>query len=693
MSEIFDDTHHPVNFISPFGGNLVVQSMAGDEAIGMLFNYNLELLSQDFELHFDQVVGKQVTVALVLPVDKRYFNGYITEFRYMGQTDRYARYQATIRPWFWFLTRTSDCRIFQEKKVPDIIKEIFQEHGMSDVEDRLSGTYREWEYCVQYRETDFNFISRLMEQEGIYYYFEHFEDKHMLVLADEVSTHNPFPQFETIPYHSPSGQVSIQEGDHLQTWAVTQSIQPETYAIRDFNFKNPRADLLFMHMQPGNHDFPIEYPEIYDYPGEYAERPDGENYVEIRLQELRSQHERVSAGGPCRGMSAGCLFALTEYPREDQNKEYLVLSVSHQINDSSYISGGVGTSGELYHCEAEVMDSAIPYRQARSTPKPIVQGPQTAIVVGRDNDEIYTDEFGRVKVQFHWDRYGQRNENSSCWIRVSQLWAGAKWGAMHIPRIGQEVIVSFLEGDPDKPVITGRVYNADCMPPYDLPANKTQSGIKSRSSKDGTSGNFNEFRFEDKKGEESITLHAEKDLNTTVENDESRNVINTRSVTVGASDNGRPTETIEALQVHGKRIVDIRGNDGLSVSAGDKGRKVHIIDGNYELDVDKGNYLLGVDLGKAQTTVTVGDFIVETTAGNIVMRSPGGGKNTTIDAGGAIVLTVGGNSLTIDTGKVELCSPGGTITIDASGVSVSGAKISSTTGGVHTITGTPVNIN
>jgi type VI secretion system secreted protein VgrG len=691
MSEIFDDTNHPVNFISPFGGNLVVQSMVGDEAIGRLFNYNLELLSQDFELHFDQVVGKQVTVALVLPMDKRYFNGYITEFRYMGQTDRYARYQATIRPWFWFLTRTSDCRIFQEKKVPDIIKEIFQEHGMSDVEDRLSGTYREWEYCVQYRETDFNFISRLMEQEGIYYYFEHFEDKHMLILTDEVSTHNPFPQFETIPYHSPSGQVSMQEGDHLQTWAVTQSIQPETYAIRDFNFKNPRADLLFMHMQPGNHDYPIEYPEIYDYPGEYAERPDGESYVEIRLQELRSQHERVSAGGPCRGMSAGCLFTLTEYPREDQNKEYLVLSVSHQINDSGYISGGVAASGELYHCEAEVMDSAIAYRQVRSTPKPIVQGPQTAIVVGRDNDEIYTDEFGRVKVQFHWDRYGQKNENSSCWIRVSQLWAGAKWGAMHIPRIGQEVIVSFLEGDPDKPVITGRVYNADCMPPYDLPANKTQSGIKSRSSKDGTSGNFNEFRFEDKKGEESITLHAEKDLNTTVENDESRNVINTRSVTVGASDNARPTETIESLQVHGKRLIDIRGNDGLSVSTGDKGRKVDIIDGNYELDVDKGNYLLGVDLGNAQTTVTTGNITFTATAGDIALNSPA--KKTTVTAGQAIELTVGGSSITIDPGKIELVSLGGTITIDASGVSISGVMINSEAAGVHNIKGAIVNVN
>jgi len=690
MPELFDDTDHPVSFESPLGGGLVVQSMSGDEALGRLFNYNLELLSQDFELHFDQVVGQQVTVSVELPEDKRHFNAFITEFRYLGHTDRYARYQATLRPWFWFLTRTSDCKIFQEMKVPDIIKEVFRENGMSHFEDRLTGSYRDWEYCVQYRETDFNFVSRLMEQEGIYYYFEHFEDRHVLVLTDDMGTHKPFPNFETIPYCPPTGQMSVQVDDHLQHWAVTQSIQPEQYAIQDFDFKKPRVDMLSRFNQAGNHDYPIGDPEIYDYPGEYVEPDDGVNYVEIRLQELRGQFERVNAGGPCRGLSAGCLFALEDYPREDQNKEYMVLSVSHQINDTSYISSGGGSSEELYRCQVSVMDSEIPYRQVRSTPKPIVQGPQTAIVVGPDNEEIYTDEFGRVKVQFHWDRYGQKDENSSCWIRVSQLWAGAKWGAMHIPRIGQEVIVSFMEGDPDKPVITGRVYNADCMPPYDLPANKTQSGVKTRSSKDGTSGNFNELRFEDKKGEEVITLHAEKDLSTTVENDESRNVINTRSVTVGAGDNPRPTETIETLQVCGQRLTDIQGNDGLRVSTGDKGRKVDIVDGNYELKVQKADYLLGVDLGNAQSTVKVGNYTVETTVGNIALKSVAG--NTTIDAGQSIVLTVGSNSLTINPAMIEMKSATGSVLLTAAGVSISGPVISSSADAVNTVSGAVVNV-
>ncbi len=436
--------------------------------------------------------------------------------------------------------------------------------------------------------------------------------------------------------------------DHLQYWAVTQSIQPESYAIKDFDFKNPGGDLLSILMQPGDHAFPIEQPEIFDYPGEYTERSDGESYVEIRLQELRSQHERVSGGGPCRGLSAGCLFTLMEYPREDQNKEYLVLSVSHQINDTSYISDGGGNADELYRCQIEVMDSAVSYRQVRSTPKPIVQGPQTAIVVGRDNDEIYTDEFGRVKVQFHWDRYGERNENSSCWIRVSQLWAGAKWGGMHIPRIGQEVIVSFMEGDPDKPIITGRVYNADCMPPYDLPANKTQSGIKSRSSKDGTSGNFNEIRMEDKKGSEELYIHAEKDHTAITEND--------RTATV---ERGNDKITVQA----GTRSVTVKGNTSLTVQAGDR---IVDVTGNYKLDTTNeismqapskialtcGGSSITMEPGKI--TISAGGGASVTLDGNAVMSSPGESK---VEAPTAI-LSGGGSTVTNTGGGIEISSGG-----------------------------------
>lgn len=638
MSELFDDTNHPVSFESPLGSKLVVQSMSGDEALGGLFNYSLELLSQDFELHFDQIVGQQVTVALELPDGKRHFNAFITEFRYLGHTDRYARYQATLRPWLWFLTRTSDCKIYQEMKVPDIIKEVFRDNGMSHFEDRLRGDYREWEYCVQYRETDFNFVSRLMEQEGIYYYFEHFEDKHMLILTDDMGTHKPFPKFETIPYCPPTGQMSVQEEDHLQHWGVTQSIQPEQYAIQDFDFKKPRVNMLSRSHLPGNHDYPIGNPEIFDYPGEYVEPDDGFQYAEIRLEELRGQFEKVKAGGPCRGISAGCLFTLEDYPREDQNKEYLVLSVSHQINDTGYISSGGGSSEELYRCQVFAMDSLIPYRQARSTPKPIVQGPQTAMVVGPSGEEIYTDKFGRVKVQFHWDRYGKEDENSSCWIRVSQLWAGANWGAMHIPRIGQEVIVSFMEGDPDKPVITGRVYNAECMPPYTLEQSKTQSGIKSRSSKGGSPNNFNEIRMEDKKGSEELYIQAEKNENILVKNSKTENVGNNETVTIG---NNR-TETVmmdETLTVNNNRTRNVMKNETVTVAM----TRVHTVGINEAITIGAAQE---VTIGAAQM-ITVG-AVQSTEVGASQSVTVSGSQSVT--AGGSRSLSVG-KDYSINVGK------------------------------------------
>lgn len=684
MSDTFDDSNHPVRFISPLAGDLVVRSMTGDEALGRLFCYNLELLSRNLELQFSDIVGQKVTVVLTLADGERYFNGYITEFRYMGHTDRYARYQATLRPWFWFLTRTSDCKIFQEMKVPDIIKAVFRDNGMPDFEDRLSGTYRDWEYCVQYRETDFNFISRLMEQEGIYYFFEHQDGNHVLILADDTSAHNAFPNFENIPYYSPHDGVTADD-DHLQFWAVTQSIQPEHYAIQDFDFKKPRTDLIARLNEPGTHAYPLDHSEIYDYPGEYSETGDGEKYVGIRLEELRGQMERVSAGGPCRGLSAGCKFNLENYPRDDQNKEYLVVFVSHQISDGTYISSGGAGAEELYLCQAELMEFGRAYRHVRGSPKPIVQGPQTAIVVGPEDEEIYTDEFGRVKVQFHWDRYGGRDENSSCWVRVSQYWAGAKWGSIHIPRIGQEVIVSFMEGDPDKPVVTGRLYNAVNMPPYDLPQDKTQSGVKTRSTKDGTANNFNELQFEDKKGAEKINLHAEKDLNTSVENNETRTTDNTRTVTVGESDNHRPAETIESLQVFGKRIIDIRGDDGLTVSTGAHGRFVDIQDGDYQLKVQKGHYKLDVDLLNAETKVKIGDFKVSTDVGNIKLMSPV--QKTTIDAGTGIEFTCGGSSIVMTPASIEIKSGASSITITPAGIISSAPIISSSASAAHSISG------
>jgi type VI secretion system secreted protein VgrG len=679
--KIAKDDNFPVRISSSLGGDLLVESLSGDDRLGRPFEYHLNLLSQNHELEFDQVVGERVAVSLKLAKGERWFHGFITDFSYAPPRDTYARYEATIRPWFWFLTQTADCRIFQEMKVLDIIKEVFADNGMQDYEVKLSGTYRVWDYCVQYCESDFNFISRLMEQEGIYYYFKHTKTKHVMVLADAPSAHATFPQYATVHYDSQPDKDQF--GDNLDFWTARQSIVPSKYASTDFNFETPKANMLSKSVVTSKHASPLGDPEIFNYPGEYAVASDGNENVKIRLQELQCQQEVLQMEGTCRGIASGYLFTLENHFREDQNKEYLVVSVSHQVNNASFISGS-GQAAELYRCQAEVISSKKPFRTARRTRKPIVQGPQTAIVVGPTGEEIHTDKFGRVKVQFHWDRYGQKDADSSCWVRVSQLWAGKAWGGIQLPRINQEVIVSFMEGDPDQPIITGRVYNADFMPPYDLPDNKTQSGIKSRSSKEGSPDNFNEFRFEDKIGEELIYLQAEKDLTTLVENNEDRTTINTRKAVTGNADNNRPTETIETVQVFGQRMTDIRGNDGLSVSEGDKGRKIDIIDGSYELVVEKVDHIVTVQQGHSTTTVEAGDISWEAQAGDISTLAGGGDISTEASAGNISTKAGQGNiSTKAELGKItmeamqeiELKVGSNSIKIDQSGVTIKGMMV------------------
>lgn len=666
MSAAPVDTHRFLKIESPLGEDLILHSFSGQEKLGRLFNYQLDLRSTNPNIQFQDIVGQRVTVSMELNSGERYFDGFVSAFRFTEAAGQFASYQATVRPWFWFLTRTADCRIFQNQKVPDIIKSVFRDCGMSDFKDSLHGTYRDWDYCVQYRETDFNFVSRLMEQEGIYYYFEHIRGKHTLVLADGLGAHQPFPAYATVPYFPPDQNVSLRRRDHIQHWSVTQTIVPGKYAINDFDFEKPNVDLTARVSKLRPHAYPIQNHEIYDYPGEYSEVGEGDTYVDILLQELQAQHERVQAGGNARGMNAGYLFTLEHHPRRDQNKDYLIISVTHTIKSDAFETTGGAEEHDFYKCQIEIMDKSEPFRSERITPKPIVQGPQTAIVVGPSNEEIYCDDHARVKVQFHWDRYGTDDENSSCWVRVSQLWAGKSWGGIHIPRIGHEVLVSFLEGDPDRPVITGRVYNAENKPPYDLPANKTQSGIKSRSSPGGRAKDFNEFRFEDKKDKEKIYLHAEKNLTTVVENRESRTTYNTRKSIVGSDENPRPSEAIEEVLIHGMRLTNVRGNDGLIVKDGDKGRKVQIRDGDYELEIQKGDYIRKVTLGDSKTEVNTGDISMNAAAGKI-----------SLTAAQSIELKVGANS----------------VLIDQKGVTIKGLLINAEATGIHTIKGSLVKIN
>src|SRR5437667_9212192 len=487
---------------------LAVRSVSVQEELSRLFHIGVELSRQDVAIDFDKAVGYQSTVRLdVSQKDKRFFDGFISRLVQTANVGGYAQYRATIVPWLWFLTRTSDCRIFQEKSVPDIIEEVFKGHGFSDYKIKLSGSYEKREYYVQYRETDFNFVSRLMEQEGIYYFFQHEDGKHTLVLADSISAHKPFNGYSEVIFHELEKGATGREV--ITDWTVEKELQPVACALNDFDFKKPKTSLLTSSntsRKYGKAEF-----EIYDYPGEYIDHGDGQRLADVRLNEFQTWYEVLHGHASVRGLAPGFTFKLKNHPRGDQNREYLLTSVSLHLDPGAFGTTAAQKNGsEFCACTFSCIDSAQQFCPERLTPKPIVQGPQTAIVVGPAGEEIYTDAHARVKVHFHWDRHDKSDENSSCWVRVSQFWAGKEWGSIHIPRIGQEVIVEFLEGDPDEPIITGRVYNADQTPPYGLPANKTQSGLKSRSSKGGAGANFNEIRMEDKKGDEQLYIHAEK---------------------------------------------------------------------------------------------------------------------------------------------------------------------------------------
>lgn len=701
---------------TPLGPDaLLLQHMSGFELLGRPFEYDLDLVSEDAQIDPDAVLGDTMTVRVEVGQEAtRYFHGHVSKFTLVDVSDGLARYRATLVPWIWFLTRTADCRIFQEKTVPDIILEVFRDNGFSDFDNQLTGTYRKWEYCVQYRETDFNFVSRLMEQEGIYYYFEHKDGKHILVLSDSINAHEPYPEYATIKYYPPN-QAAIRDEEHISSWSVEHEVQPTTYAHNDFDFKGPQKMLRTKHKLQRDHAEATG--EIYDYPGEYVEHGDGQTYAQVRIEELQANFQTIKGAGNTRGLGCGYTFELAEYPREEFCKEYLVTSANYQIEAPSYDSSGYGGSGQTYSCSFTALDSTQPFRPPRITPKPSIQGPQTAIVCGPDGEEIWTDKYGRVKVQFHWDRYGEKNESSSCWVRVAQIWAGAKWGGMFIPRIGHEVVIEFLEGDPDHPLITGRVYNGDNMPPYDLPANKTQSGVKSRSSKGGTPSNFNEIRFEDKKGSEEFFMQAEKDHNInvknnrtdTVGNDETTSIGHDRTETVGNDEtitiNGNRTETVqkdETITLNGNRTETVAKDETITINGARtetviKDETITITGGRTET-VSKNEtvtiallrtHTVGINdaltVGAAQEitvgaaqAITVGAAQAITVGGSRDVtvakdQSQNIGKNDTIQVGKNLTITAG-DQITLTTGSASITmKKDGTIIIKGKDITIEGS--------------------
>jgi type VI secretion system secreted protein VgrG len=675
---------------TPLGKDkLLLKSITLTEQMGRPFVMKADLLSEDIGVDFLELIGKGVSVRWRMPDQggegkKRFFSGYISSFVQLPRAEGFYRYQATIVPWLWFLTRTADCRIFHsamseppdEMTVPGIIKKIFKDHGFDDFTSALTASYRTLDHCVQYKETDFNFVSRLMEQEGIYYFFEHAEDggvvKHKLKLADAMSAHSEFPDFATISYRPATDTEADSAGTKgaILNWSRIKQVQPGTYKVNDFDFKRPQTSLLGSDTQDRQHANSAF--EIYDFAANFVdEQPEdhGDDYAKVRLEELQSQHDIIVGSSDCPGIACGSKFTLDGHPRSDENGDYLIVGATYHCNAESYTSSGTGQSaGKIFACDFTAIPADSVFRPARVTVKPRIQGPQTAIVVGKAGEEILTDEFGRIKVQFHWDRYSPANENSPCWVRVSQLWAGKNWGAVFLPRIGQEVIVEFLDGNPDRPIVTGAVYNGESKPPYPLPDNATMSTIKSNSSKGGQG--FNEIRFEDKKGSEQVFTHAEKDQDIRVKNDTKEWIGKDRHLIVKA----KQYELVEGDKhdhVKGDQLLKVDGNLGRTVAKDEIGK----ITGNEHLNVT-GDHVLKVG-GNYHQSIT-GSHHEKTTSdirlstdGNMDLKSASGSalvSDGNVHVKGMVVVIEASMQLSLKAGS-------NFIDIGPAGVSISGTPL------------------
>lgn len=636
----YTQQNRPMEVTTPLGKDvLLLVSFTGQEGVSQLFNFQLDLLAENKRnITFDRLLGQKISIRLDVTKDKkRYFSGICVRVSQGERDSVFTAYKLEIVPELWMLTKRTQSRIFQQKSVPDILKEVLQ--GL-DVKYEIQGTFHERDFCVQYRETDFNFASRVMEEEGIYYFFTHSTNSHQLVIANTSQSHPDMPIDSKPIYDGMEG--GLRDEDRVHDWEKTQEWRSGKYTLWDHCFELPHKHLeaeanIVDTVQAGkvSHKFKVagnDKFEIYDYPGEYAQRFDGINRgggeqaaelqkifqdnrrtTDIRIQEETVPGLVIQGASNCRQFVSGHKFNLQRHFNADG--QYLLTGAHHSARQGDYRTTDADEAFQ-YSNSFTCIPYAVPFRPPRLTPKPVVQGTQTAIVVGPSGEEIFTDKYGRVKVQFHWDRQGRNNEESSCWIRVGTVWAGKQWGTISIPRIDQEVIVDFLEGDPDQPIIIGAVYNAREMPPYKLPDEKTKSTVKSRSSVNGSAENYNEIRFEDKKGEEQIFINAERDMDTRVENDDRQIVMNDRHVIV---------ENNHSEKIGGSMSIQIGGD--LDETTGKKfaheaGQEIHLKAGMKVIIEAMQVSLKGaggfVDIGPAGVTIQ----------GTMVLINSGGAAGT-----------------------------------------------------------------
>lgn len=655
---LYSQTGRLLSLSTPLGGDkLLLTGLTGHEAISRLFEFHLTALSEDAAIDFTKIVGQSVTINVVQSDDsQRYFNGIVSRFACTGKDGDMARYELEVVPKLWTLTRHADCRIFHNMKVGDIVQQVLRERGI-DFKATLTGSYKPLEYCVQYRETDFNFVSRLMEQFGIFYYFEHEDGQHTMILADSSSAHKPCPGQESAGFNLASG--GLDAGDVVNSWTLGQELRSGKYSLTDYNFTTSSSDLSAsestIYAVAGNDSL-----ELFDFPGLYGTSSDGLSTAKLRMQEEEAGHKVAHGSSVCRAFTSGYKFDLTDHPLHEMNGTYVLTEIQHVASVEGTYRGAGEMGADNYSNSFSCIPADVLFRPARVTPKPFVQGPQTAKVVGKsadqdsandqgaggDGEEIWVDKWGRVLVLFPWDR----KKASSCWMRVSQDWAGQGWGMINIPRVGQEVIVSFLEGDPDRPIITGRVYNDVETVPYELPNYGTRTTFRTSSTPGGGTAHYNELRIEDKSGSEQVFLRGEKDFDTRIVNDSREWIGNDRSLIVTKDQMEKVGGDLH-LQIKGKQYEAITGDLHSHVT------------GNLNHKTDQ---TISIQAGQNLFEKSGQNFAHE--AGEMIHLK--GGMTVVIEAGMQLSLKVGGNF--IDIGPEGVAIQGTMVMINSGGSAGSG---------------------
>lgn len=645
---------------TPLGEDvLLLQHFSGTEAMSQDFLYSATVLSEDAAVDGNKIVGKRISITYFDEDGRqRNFNGFVSRFEYSEQVEEPAEltaYHITMVPWLWFLKHNKDCKIFQELSAPDIIKQVFQDLGYTDFRLELTGDYPVREYCVQYCETNFNFVSRLMEEEGIFYFFEHTKDKHTLVMGDSPSAYFQLEEDEVS--YTPIGQSQMKQ---LTGWRHVYEFRPGKLAQKDFNFKTPSDGLATDKKSNISFEGSSKL-EVYEYPGLYDDPSKGDRITKVRLEELEAEHDHVVGSGYYLTFSPGGKFNISKHSRpSDEGKSYTLVEVFTEIN-SNY---GFGNAGLVdFRNEFRCIPAETSFRPQRANRKPVIEGPQTAFVV-TDGQEIVVDEHARVKVQFHWDRYGQKDINSSCWIRVSQVHAGAGWGMMDIPRQNEEVIVSFLDGDPDRPIITGRVYNADNKPPFDLKGagnnakNKTRRGNTTKSYE---ATGYNEMTMDDTAGEEQIRIHAQYNMDSVVENDQTLHVKNDRTKNVD-NDETMTIGNDQSLTVGNNRAVSVGNNHDEKVGSNQTvkigANQSTTVGGQYSLSISSAS---STEIGdKSEMVVAMNSkeqvgMKKDMTVGTELKISAG--MKVTIEAGATLELICGASKISMNPGMVIINAP------------------------------------